>query len=515
MRTCVNYQDIGDTKQRIKFTQTECDNESQISDAIRNSQDKLDQCSNSTPSGYDRIEEQTITNVYYMPRNKHYYSTYDNSDIKETAQNTINKRIISNNKFKSKNSNKYRNYYYGNEQCLCDPKYDQRYDIYSEYGFKSSLSKKNKSPYRNNSPSSLNTIKNFNHIAKNIGYYETKDLSRSPSPSPSYSNKYRNINNKYITSNEYKSYNINKVKNNNLRDVRKRLCNNSNYNTINNLRDIRKKLCNNSNYKKNNTYIKKYFYNSNKKNNKSFDPIVINSHEEYNYKESYPNRYMNYTPIEGGRIENYFENEITEDGKYLVTMSLAKKVMDENDGSSVRTEETKAITKKALDENESGLDGSECKKNNYYSKEVEIDERNGGQKDIEEKYTTLRVRNKDYGDNYRYFERNENRSPLKTITLQRRRGPIHVYGYETYETNDVVRRYRVNLPGKHQKKIIRTYTKENENYNDENDNDCEEYYYDFTDTGNDCNKNENIIKTKTQSMQFPSEYKNGEDYYFY
>ena len=63
MRTCVNYKDIGDTKQRIKFTQTECDNESQISDAIRNSQDKLDQCSNSTPSGYDRIEEQTNTNV--------------------------------------------------------------------------------------------------------------------------------------------------------------------------------------------------------------------------------------------------------------------------------------------------------------------------------------------------------------------------------------------------------------------------------------------------------------------
>ena len=40
--------------------------------------------------------------------------------------------------------------------------------------------------------------------------------------------------------------------------------------------------------------------------------------------------------IKGGRIENYFENDISQDGKYVVSMTLSKKIMDEDELKKIR-----------------------------------------------------------------------------------------------------------------------------------------------------------------------------------
>ena len=60
---------------------------------------------------------------------------------------------------------------------------------------------------------------------------------------------------------------------------------------------------------------KQYLYNSEKNNNYS----------------GYNNIKKFYTQFNGGNIENYFENEISRDGNYLVSMTLSKKRLDKED----------------------------------------------------------------------------------------------------------------------------------------------------------------------------------------
>ena len=119
---------------------------------------------------------------------------------------------------------------------------------------------------------------------------------------------------------------------------------------------INKNISNSNDYlqsdSNNNININKYYYfNRNKIISRS--PNIHHYSEKYNFKESYPNRYVNNIPINGGKIENYYENKISNDGQYLITVSLAKKVLDKNQNLPARNEEIV---------------------NNRYAEEIEIDE---------------------------------------------------------------------------------------------------------------------------------------------
>lgn len=177
---------------------------------------------------------------------------------------------------------------------------------------------------------------------------------------------------------------------------------------------------------------------------------------------------------------------------------------NENENENEKVEdinevEIKYENKTVRDQNKNDRCCKRNKRNNYFTEKIEIDKKDGGYKDIEEKTSTYRVKNKDYGDNYKYYERNESRSPLKkTVTVQKRRGPVHIYGVEKYEKNDVVRNYRVNLPESHEKKVIRTYKKENSyednnnnNYDNDNYEDYDKNYDNYDNNEKDYNRYEN------------------------
>lgn len=291
-----------------------------------------------------------------------------------------------------------------------------RYD--ERYDYNSLYNTKNyntQSSYRNSIESEQNrTIYNFNNITKNHGYYEGK----SPSPSPNKINSYER---------KIKTYN------------RDRYINSRNYYDFS--KDIKNKTYNQTEY------------------------------------ENIPKKYTNSTQINGGRIENYYENQISKDGKYLVSITLSKRIMDE--------EEPKQ---------DNFIDG-----NSYYKEKIEINEIGGEEKDYEKK-SVINSRTRDLGDNYKYFERNENRSPLKiTETWQRRRQPYNVLKNEYYITNEEIINHKY-YPIRTEKEKTRYY--ENEDYIDEDED------------------NTNYKKSRkmhnTKSMQFPSKYiKKEYNYYDY
>ena len=95
-------------------------------------------------------------------------------------------------------------------------------------------------------------------------------------------------------------------------------------------------------------------------------PIKTNSYSsqykssKYNYNDNYydsRNRNQKYInkDINGNKIENYFENKVSEDGEYLVSMTLSKKIMDYGDPYMGRGKYM----------------------NNYYKEEIEVDENDG------------------------------------------------------------------------------------------------------------------------------------------
>ena len=396
MDNYVNYRDKGETEERIQITKATCDNEEDIYEAIEKS--KRDLKETEVPSGYQKLDEQIITTVYKIPGSRKPHRRYYSNFEKNISNRNNTSYYLNKNPFKTYNTGKKKYFY---EQYECQPKYNNKFDNYSEYRIKNDTYKTISSPFKNsNNYDDQNcTIYNYNTITRNHGYHETK------SPSPRKKNTYRT---QYQTSQTYKTnrYNTDKINRNFY---------NYKYNTI----DI---------------------------NNRTYN-------ENENEYESNHKKYRNYTNFNGGRIENYFENTISQDGKYLVSMTLSKRIQDEED------EEPKYRGGKDY-----GRWGNKYR-NDYYREEMEYNEEREP-REYEESRRTINKRVRDYGDNYKYFERNENRSPQRvTETKQRRRGPVHVYGNEYYETNEEINRYKDYYPIRTEKKITRYYT--NENFDEE------------------------------------------------
>jgi len=208
----------------------------------------------------------------------------------------------------------------------------------------------------------------------------------------------------------------------------------------------------NDQYKSEPRYEERYDYSEyrSKNNNMYASPnksIAMKNINEDNYESS-----TNIQEINGGKIENYFENGLSQDGQYLISMTLSKKVLDED-------EQNKEQGKY---------------RNNYYKEEIEIDENDG---DYKEKRSYMSSKVRDYGNN--------NESPLRGSFTR----PINVYRNEYYKTNEEVNRYN-NYPIKTEKNIYR--------------------YYRGNNRSSEKKPFEKMSNTQAHSMQFPAKYKKGE-----
>ena len=143
----------------------------------------------------------------------------------------------------------------------------------------------------------------------------------------------------------------------------------------------------NTDYKKNKYSSDRNYFNSNNYNNtdyynknanfkleyvSSVNPrkmkYVENYENNYNYNNRTPKTFTKYEPYTQGRIENYYENNISKDGQYLVTISLSKIV---NDPAPKSYHEGNNYNSKK--------ETTESNKKNYnynYKKEIEITEQN-------------------------------------------------------------------------------------------------------------------------------------------
>lgn len=144
-----------------------------------------------------------------------------------------------------------------------------------------------------------------------------------------------------------------------------------------------------------------YTNNSNSKYNKE-----INEYYDENNDNCINN--VNIQTFNGGKIENYFQNEISQDGQYLVSMTHAKKIMDEKE---------KNLRKK-------------FERNNYYNykEEIQVNENDDeGEGEGEEQgegqenkynYSHQKIKNKYNKDNNGNYEEKRNRIFTKIYNIQ-------------------------------------------------------------------------------------------------
>lgn len=164
--------------------------------------------------------------------------------------------------------------------------------------------------------------------------------------------------------------------------------------------DLNKEIQKTSNNITNRKYISKNIYESNnkeiddnkrkknykKRNNFVYSPKMRHYCEEYDSEDGFPNKKINYVPIDGGRIDNYHETKISDDGQYIMNISIAKKVFDKNKNNS-----------------------NIYPRNNYYLEVMEIDENenNEEQNYIEEENSRHQINNNfpsNKGDIYRDYQ---------------------------------------------------------------------------------------------------------------
>ena len=319
---------------------------------------------------------------------------------------------------------------YDHGNCQCDPNYEERYGRYEGYD--------EGNGYNNEE---LGTIYNFNNVAKNHEYHEWKNSGN-------------NYNNKNIYNTDYKKSST-QTRNNYYNS-------NSNYNY------------NNTDYYNRNADFKLEYVSSVNPRKMKY---VENYENNYNYNNKKPKSFIKYEKYTGGRIENYYENNISKDGQYLVTVSLSKIVNDPVSVSYESKNNNVSSTNKINNYNykkekiEVNINKEKPKKetiksNNYsYKKENnEVTKNNQGPKrEVIQSYKKVsnETNNDRFGRNYNYYERKENvTSSKKAETRQRMREPIQVQKGQKYTKTENTSSYTSNLPGKEVKTVFKSYKKE-------------------------------------------------------
>ena len=193
----------------------------------------------------------------------------------------------------------------------------------------------------------------------------------------------------------------------------------------------------------------------NKENNNKKSDIKINEsnkikNDNVNETQKTFNKYETYTE---GRIENYYEDNISKDGQYLVTISISKIVNEpvpkayNNLYESNTYKGYNTYIDKAEDINYVG--DYNC--SNEKIKEIKNNEY---QEDKKEKETNSKnkTNNNKFVNNYKCNERKENISTSKSSqTYQRMKKPIHKTQINVYNKES---------PEKNVKTVIKSYKKE-------------------------------------------------------
>jgi hypothetical protein len=169
-----------------------------------------------------------------------------------------------------------------------------------------------------------------------------------------------------------------------------------------------------------NNYNKPYY---SKKNSYIIRSPTINGNKKMTFindkNVGCPKVIYDYDRMRGGKIEKFLEKKNSNDEKYIIGTTLSKKVYDK------------------------------------MNKEIEIfeNEENGEENELQFRVT------KNFGDNYKYLERNEIKSPCKyEKTYHFRRSPVNVYGHQNYIIKDNKKIFIKTLP---KGKIIRLYRNNN------------------------------------------------------
>ena len=376
----------------------------------------------SVPIHYVKVDEKITTTVYEIPINKNVLKENNVIFRKNYVLNTINNDKLQHLK---KNKNNYFPFKPFSSKEMGYKYYNQKLNtFYPHDNSKNFLYlRKSKSPDLQSSFMStrMNSLDNKDFI-------NNRNIFRYRSPQ-------NNLRNKNLNSPFYQRF-LNKTNiycyefNNSNRTINY----NNKYNLLNNTRRVQIDLdCNNSNNSNNNLY-------NNKNNMYSKDnTYIFGSPQNRQLKKMFfindrnidsPHKSINYESINGGRIMRTLEKNKSKDGKYEIGTTLSKKIYDKlgNNDSNGEIEDIQVI------------------ENNAWKHSRRLSEK------------------KDLGDNYKYYERAEIKSPLRnrknndTNHINHinhiRRSPVHVYQYENYIIKDNKKIY-VQTPIKG--KLIRVY----------------------------------------------------------
>ena len=166
-----------------------------------------------------------------------------------------------------------------------------------------------------------------------------------------------------------------------------------------------------------------------------------------NYKgELYHKDYVNIENVSHGKIANHIHTGLSKDGQYLINMTSAEKILDEN----------------AM---------------------YEMPEKN-----VEEIISTVKERKKNLGDNYAFYESKHLQKPdNSSYTIHKRFGERTIFGKEKYETKKV-RHYKIKSGEEGKYFINDNDMNDMHNYNENNN------MVEYGDCGYGCmERNNNII----------------------
>ena len=106
-------------------------------------------------------------------------------------------------------------------------------------------------------------------------------------------------------------------------------------------------------------------------------PRIKHYYEEYNFVKNYPYKKMNDIAINGGRIDNYYENRVSGDGQYAMSISVAKKVLNKTERNRYhnegRTRSNYYVEEIEVDENDAVQDENDGQREDKYEKVINAD----------------------------------------------------------------------------------------------------------------------------------------------
>lgn len=371
---------------------------------------------------YRREISTNISNDDYRRRNENNYKIENIRKNYNRKQNNI-KHKIPRSKYTYKNNiSEDIDYYRNNDNYNREEDNIRSQEIYHKNN-KEKVTKYNKVPYMNNYK------KNFS--STNIKQSANSKLNRI------YDYKYNNRSNRR----NYNEDNRTKVNKTGVNLGERNRINNS-YRT------------NNYNNKNKSSYLSNYNkreYNSNIDPNKLKSILKVEEKtaslnfqnpkkKVYTYGENfdaekYKREYVNIENVDDGRIENHIETSLSKDGQYLISVTSATKVYDEN-----RNENN--------NENEEDFDDGYERREEVEEEEEEENIEEIPEKNVEEIVSTVTTKRKNLGDNYKFYESKDLRKPnLTSFTSHNRRGERTIYGNEEYETKEI-KRYRIGPDGK-------------------------------------------------------------------